>query len=30
VTAFAAELAGDVSSELGGKTLGIVYATLAV
>jgi hypothetical protein len=30
VTTFAAELAGDFSSELGGSTLGIMYETLAV
>ncbi len=30
VTTLAAELAGDFSSELGGKTLGIMYETLAV
>jgi nicotinamidase-related amidase len=29
VTTFAAELAGDFSSEIGGKTLGIMYKTLA-
>lgn len=29
VTSFGAELVGDFSSELGGKTLGIVYETLA-
>jgi nicotinamidase-related amidase len=28
VTTFAAELAGDFTSELGGKTLGIMYETL--
>jgi nicotinamidase-related amidase len=29
VTTFAAELAGDFTSELGGKTLGVMYETLA-
>ncbi len=28
-TTFIAELAGDFSTELGGKTLGIMYETLA-
>jgi hypothetical protein len=29
VTTIAAELAGDFTTELGGKTLGIMYETLA-